>query len=88
VLSKVAYDKDPGDGKKKYTLISISPKMKFSKRSSVSMKYERKMYHYPPEFYMTEYGTYDYTDGTYEYDGEDVMNDVSEKFEMKYILKF
>lgn len=88
LLSKVSYSKDPGDGKKKYTMISISPKMKFSKNSSVSLKYERKTYHYPPEFYMPEYGTYDYTDGTYEYDGEDVMNDVSEKFEMKYIFKF
>lgn len=88
VLSKIVYDKDPGDGKKKYTLISVKPKMKFSKRSSVSLKYERKMYHYPPEFYMPEYGTYDYGDGTYEYDSEDVMNDVSEKFEIKYIFKF
>ncbi|MBU3955158.1 helix-hairpin-helix domain-containing protein, partial [bacterium] len=38
VVSKVKYDKGPGAGKNKYTLISISPKMKFSKNSSVSMK--------------------------------------------------
>lgn len=88
LLSRVAYSKDPGDGKKKYTLFSIKPSMKFSKNSSVSLKYERKMYHYPPEFYMSEYGSYKYTDGTYEYDSEDVMNDVTEVFEMKYIFKF
>ena len=88
ILSSVKCDKDPGAGKNKYTLFSIKPKMKFSKQSLVSMSFERKMYYHTPEFYNTSYGELDYPDDTYKYDGEDVLRDVTDKFEIKYTLKF
>jgi len=88
VLSKVRFDKDPGAKKNKYVLFTLQPKMKFSKKASIDLKYERKMYHYPPEFYDPAYGKLDYDDDVYKYDPEDAMRDTTEKFEIRYTLKF
>jgi len=88
VLSKVRFDKDPGAKRKKYVSFTLQPKMKFSKKSSIDIKYQRKMYHYPPEFYDPNYGKLDYDDDVYKYDPEDIMRDTVETFEVKYTLKF
>ncbi|MFH1352367.1 MAG: helix-hairpin-helix domain-containing protein [bacterium] len=88
VLSKIRFDKDPGARRNRYTSFSLNPKMKFSKNSSIDIKYDRKMYHYPPEFYDPNYGALDYDDDVYKYDPEDVMSDSAENFEIRYMLKF
>ncbi|MCD6413771.1 MAG: hypothetical protein J7L54_06480, partial [Elusimicrobia bacterium] len=88
IVSKIKQSKDPGTKRSKYVSFSVKPKMKFSKNSQVTMKYEWKSYNHPPEFYDVDYGDIDYTDDAYTYDGEDVLSENKYKFEVKYVFKF
>ena len=88
ILSRLKYSKDPGTKRNKYVSFSLNPKMRFSKNSQVTMKYEWKAYNHPPEFYDVNYGDIDYTNSAYTYDGEKILSENNYKFEVKYVFKF